>query len=77
MKGESVARIEPNKEGDVGMLLNIEINFNHALIGQQIAEYDFRDVTFKQSVSRARTFGFDHEVNALRSMGLAPWRFAG
>ncbi len=70
-EGNSIARISPNKEGDVGMLLNIEIDFNHASIGKQTAEYDFRDVTFKQSVSRARTFGFEHEVTALRSMGLA------
>lgn len=69
--GDSYARISPNKEGDVGMLLNIEIEFNHSLIGKQTAQYDFRDVTFKQSVSRARTFGFEHEVTALRSMGLA------
>lgn len=69
--GDSVARISPNREGDTGLLLNIEIDFNHALIGKQVAEYDFRETTFKQSVSRARTFGFEHEVNALRSMGLA------
>lgn len=70
-EGDSVVRISPNKEGDAGMLLNIEIEFNHSLIGKQLATYDFRDVTFKQSVSRARTFGFEHEVTALRKMGLA------
>lgn len=69
--GDNYARISPNKEGDSGMLLNIEIDFSHTLIGRQRAEYDFRDATFKQSVSRARTFGFEHEVIALRSMGLA------
>jgi len=69
--GDSNARISPNKEGDCGMMLNIEIDFNHSVIGKQMAEYDFRDITFKQSVSRARTFGFEHEVTALRSMGLA------
>lgn len=69
--GDSYARISPNKEGDTGMLLNIEIDFNHSLIGKQTAEYDFREVNFKQSISRARTFGFEHEVVALRSMGLA------
>lgn len=69
--GNSYAKISPNKEGDVGMLLNIEIEFNHSLIGKQMAKYDFRDVTFKQSISRARTFGFEHEVTALQSMGLA------
>lgn len=69
--GESVLRIEPNKHGDVGLLVNIEIDFKNSIIGQQVAEYDFRDVTFKQSVSRARTFCFEHEVNAMRSVGLA------
>jgi UDP-3-O-[3-hydroxymyristoyl] N-acetylglucosamine deacetylase len=69
--GDSYARISPNKEGDVGMLLNVEIDFSHSLIGRQIAEYDFREVSFKQSISRARTFGFEHEVAALRKMGLA------
>lgn len=69
--GDSYARISPNKEGDTGMLLNIEIDFNHTLIGRQTAEYDFREVNFKQVISRARTFGFEHEVTALRSMGLA------
>jgi UDP-3-O-[3-hydroxymyristoyl] N-acetylglucosamine deacetylase len=70
-EGNSFMRISPNKEGDEGLLLNIEIDFNHSLIGRQTAKYDFRDITFKQSVSRARTFGFEHEVNTLRSMGLA------
>ncbi len=69
--GSSYARISPNREGDVGMLLNIEIDFNHSLIGKQTAEYDFREVNFKQSICRARTFGFEHEVVALRNMGLA------
>jgi UDP-3-O-[3-hydroxymyristoyl] N-acetylglucosamine deacetylase len=69
-EGNSMVRISPNKEGDVGMLLNIEIDFAHSLIGKQTGKYDFRDVTFKQSVSRARTFGFEHEATSLRAMGL-------
>lgn len=69
--GDSYARISPNKEGETGMLLNIEIEFNHSLIGKQTALYDFREVNFKQVISRARTFGFEHEVSALREMGLA------
>ncbi len=70
-EGDSYLRISPNKEGDAGLLVNIEIDFKHSLIGRQVAVYDFRETSFKQSVSRARTFGFEHEVNALRSMGLA------
>ena len=69
--GESHAKISPNTEGESGILLNISIDFPHKAIGKQSAIYDFRDVSFKQSVSRARTFGFEHEVNYLRSQGLA------
>jgi len=68
---ESVARIQPNVEGDEGCILGIQIQFNNPVINQQSSRYDFREVTFKQTLSRARTFGFEHEVNALRSMGLA------
>ncbi len=69
--GQSVARIEPNKEGDEGCVLGIEIQFDNAMINQQSSRYDFREVTFKQTLSRARTFGFEHEVEALREKGLA------
>jgi UDP-3-O-[3-hydroxymyristoyl] N-acetylglucosamine deacetylase len=68
---ESVARVQPNVEGDEGCILGIEIQFNNPVIGQQSSRYDFRDVTFKQTLSRARTFGFEHEVTAMRNMGLA------
>lgn len=69
--GESVARVLPNVEGDEGCTLGIEIEFNSPVIKQQRSHYDFREVTFKQTLSRARTFGFEHEVAALRTMGLA------
>jgi UDP-3-O-[3-hydroxymyristoyl] N-acetylglucosamine deacetylase len=67
----SIARVSPNLEGEEGCVLDIEIEFAHKAINRQVASYDFRDVTFKQALSRARTFGFEHEVEALRSMGLA------
>lgn len=70
-EGESIARVSPNHEGDEGCVLDIEIEFKHAFINRQQASYDFRDTTFKQALSRARTFGFEHEVTALRNMGLA------
>lgn len=70
-EGSSVARAEPNAEGEEGCVLDIEIEYDNALIPRQFAHYDFREVTFKQSVSRARTFGFEHEVSALRKQGLA------
>ena len=70
-EGDSVARLAPNTEGDEGCVISIEIEYNSDFIRRQSSEYDFRDVTFKQSLSRARTFGFEHEVTALRQMGLA------
>ncbi|NBX03779.1 MAG: UDP-3-O-acyl-N-acetylglucosamine deacetylase [Alphaproteobacteria bacterium] len=69
--GQSVAAIRPNKDGDEGMVLDLEIEYNSDFIRRQSAKYDFRDVTFKQALSRARTFGFEHEVTALQQMGLA------
>ena len=69
--GDSVARVEPNVEGDEGCTVGIEIRFNNSFIKCQSSNYDFRDITFKQTLSRARTFGFEHEVTALREMGLA------
>lgn len=70
-EGESVARISPNREGEEGTVISIEIAFDHQSIGRQRSHYDFREVTFKQMLSRARTFGFAHEVEALREKGLA------
>lgn len=69
--GESVASVEPVALGDEGCTLAIEIQFNSKVIDRQAAFYDFREQNFKQSLSRARTFGFEHEVKALRQMGLA------
>lgn len=69
--GDSVASVEPTGFGDEGMTIGIEIQFNSKVIDRQVAFYDFREQNFKQSLSRARTFGFEHEVKALRQMGLA------
>jgi UDP-3-O-[3-hydroxymyristoyl] N-acetylglucosamine deacetylase len=69
--GESVARIEPNTDGEEGCIIGIEIDFENKMINRQVALYDFRETTFKKTLSRARTFGFEHEVVALQQMGLA------
>lgn len=70
-EGNSIARVEPNVEGEEGCVLDVEIDFNSSVISRQMARYDFREISFKQSISRARTFGFAHEVEALRKQGLA------
>ncbi len=69
--GGNVARVEPNLEGDEGCTISIEIEFDNPVINRQVSYYDFRETSFKQALSRARTFGFEHEVMALREMGLA------
>lgn len=66
-EGDSYAMVEPHH----GFTLDIEIEFAHKAIGRQRARYDFSQVTFRQMLSRARTFGFESDVKKLRSMGLA------
>lgn len=66
-EGGSRATIAPSD----GFVLDVEIAFNHPLIATQKATYDFSDTSFKQSLSRARTFGFARDVEKMRSMGLA------
>lgn len=66
-EGHSRAKISPHD----GFVLDVEIAFNHPLIATQKASYDFSDTSFKQSLSRARTFGFARDVENMRSMGLA------
>ncbi|OYW13647.1 MAG: UDP-3-O-[3-hydroxymyristoyl] N-acetylglucosamine deacetylase [Rhodospirillales bacterium 12-54-5] len=66
-EGKSIATIAPHD----GFALDIEIAFNHKLIATQKAQYDFTRTSFKQSLARARTFGFARDVEKMRSMGLA------
>ena len=66
-EGKSVAVIKPAG----AFVLEVEIAFNHNLIGSQKARYDFSETTFRQSLARARTFGFASDVEKMRSMGLA------
>ena len=70
-ENECIARVSPNVEGEEGCVLDVAIDFDHDVIRRQSAIYDFRNVTFKQALSRARTFGFEHEVEAMRKAGLA------
>jgi UDP-3-O-[3-hydroxymyristoyl] N-acetylglucosamine deacetylase len=65
-EGGSVASIKPADD----FVLEVEIAFNHALIGSQKARYDFSETTFRQSLARARTFGFTRDVEMMRSRGL-------
>jgi len=48
-----------------------EIDFNHADIGLQNFETKLVNGNFKHDIAKARTFGFLHEVEYMRSKGLA------
>jgi UDP-3-O-[3-hydroxymyristoyl] N-acetylglucosamine deacetylase / 3-hydroxyacyl-[acyl-carrier-protein] dehydratase len=53
-----------------GLELDVTIEFPHPLIGKQSRRFTVTQDTFASELSRARTFGFVHEVEALRAKGL-------
>ncbi|MFN7834882.1 MAG: UDP-3-O-acyl-N-acetylglucosamine deacetylase [Burkholderiaceae bacterium] len=63
------ARLEPFN----GFRLSFEIDFRHPAIDQtgQRLDIDFAEVSYVREIARARTFGFMHDVEALRNIGLA------
>ena len=50
--------------------LDVRIEFAHPLIGHQIGRYLVTPELFERELAPARTFGFVHEVEALRGKGL-------
>jgi UDP-3-O-[3-hydroxymyristoyl] N-acetylglucosamine deacetylase/3-hydroxyacyl-[acyl-carrier-protein] dehydratase len=50
--------------------LDVTIEFPHPLIGKQSLQFVVTRESFANELSRARTFGFTHEVDALRGKGL-------
>jgi UDP-3-O-[3-hydroxymyristoyl] N-acetylglucosamine deacetylase len=66
-EGNSTATLSPAE----GFTIDITISFPHPAIGTQHAVYDFSKTSFKQSLCRARTFGFVQEVEKMHRMGLA------
>jgi len=56
-----------------GFKVAFTIDFDHPVFkGRKVnAEVDFSSTSFVKEVSRARTFGFMHEIEYLRSQGLA------
>jgi len=50
--------------------LDVTIDFPHPLIGKQRGKYRVTAESFERELARARTFGFVHEVDALRAKGL-------
>lgn len=53
------------------IVYDFKISFDHPSIGEQDFRFDYSIAEYKENISRARTFGFLHEVQYLRSIGLA------
>ncbi|RXK13346.1 UDP-3-O-[3-hydroxymyristoyl] N-acetylglucosamine deacetylase [Halarcobacter mediterraneus] len=53
------------------IIYDFSINFEHPVIGEQNFRFDYSIEEYKENISKARTFGFLHEVQYLRSIGLA------
>jgi len=70
-EGEKWARFEPFN----GFKVNFTIDFDHPVFlndrASQTAEVDFSTTSFVREISRARTFGFMKDVEALRKRDLA------
>lgn len=69
MDGDKWARLEPYD----GFQLDFSIQFNHPAVdrsGTHVA-VDFADQSYIRDISRARTFGFTQDVEAMRAQGLA------
>ena len=64
--GESTYEVAPAPD----LELNVSIQFAHAVIGAQHGCYKVTRSSFARDLAPARTFGFVHEVEALRGKGL-------
>jgi UDP-3-O-[3-hydroxymyristoyl] N-acetylglucosamine deacetylase len=51
--------------------MRFEIDFDTPVIGNQVVDFVVDEQTFRDEIMSARTFGFAHEVEALRRAGLA------
>lgn len=51
--------------------VDLRIDFGESVISSQDCSFDMENISFKSDICRARTFGFEHEVEHLRKNGLA------
>ena len=66
-EGDKLVRLSPSKSPK----FDYTIKFSHPLIGTQHHVFEFSKKAYLKEISRAHTFGFLKDVQALRSMGLA------
>jgi UDP-3-O-[3-hydroxymyristoyl] N-acetylglucosamine deacetylase len=65
--GDKIARFYPAS----AMQFSFEIDFASKAVGYQKYSFEMSEDSYKEEIARARTFGFLHEVEMLRTMGLA------
>ncbi len=65
--GEKHAYVVPYN----GLRVTCTIEFSHEKIGRQRFDLDINETSFVREISRARTFGFLKDVEAMRAKGLA------
>jgi len=66
-EGEKYVKLSPSPD----LQYDFTIKFPHPVIQKQEYVLKFTKESYKKEISRARTFGFLHEVQYLRSKGLA------
>ena len=66
-EGDKYVKLSPSPD----LQYDFTIKFPHPVIQKQEYVLKFTKETYKKEISRARTFGFLHEVQYLRSKGLA------
>jgi len=66
-EGEKYVKLSPSPD----LKYDFTIKFPHPVIQNQDYSLSFTKENYKSEISRARTFGFLHEVQYLRSKGLA------
>ena len=66
-EGASWGELTPHS----GFHLDVEIDFQSAIIGRQRLALDLSPMVFRSELCRARTFGFMHDVEKLWKAGLA------
>jgi UDP-3-O-[3-hydroxymyristoyl] N-acetylglucosamine deacetylase len=67
-KGDCYGELRPHPQG---FRVELDIDFNHPLIGRQGIALDVEPDTFRRELARARTFGFMRDVAKLWSAGYA------
>lgn len=60
-------KLKPSKH----IIYDFSIDFKHPAIGEQQFHFDYSIEEYKEQISRARTFGFLHDLQNLQAMGLA------